>query len=139
MFEWLIKRVFSEKNVGYLMEKANPLMREAIKTEAKEAILNVLEDEEIAAGLTQYGDALFARYSKKFWGSVGGVQKGLNYAVAGAQDDLGIFDEDGGISISGIIKGALTGKFKGLLGGGGVSQNPIQRANQGGGNPYMRK
>ena len=139
MWEWLIKRVFSEKNVGYLMEKATPFMREAIKTEAKQAIIGVLEDPEIAEGLTTYGDALFARYSKKFWGSIGGKQKGLNYAVAGATQDIGIFDEEGNISIASIIKTAMTGGFKNLLGGGGMGNNPTpSQGRPGGGNPYMR-
>ncbi len=122
------------------MEKASPFMREAIKTEAKEAIIGVLEDPEIAAGLTQYGDALFSRYSKKFWGSIGGKQKGLNFAVADAAQDVGIFDDEGNISIASIIRTAMTGGFKNLMGGGGgKGSSPTQPSSSGDASAYMRR
>jgi len=124
VFDWFWKRVFTTKRVGFLIEKAMP----NIEIHIKEMAHNLLSDEELAKHLTLYGDALYNRYSKMFWGTIGGRQKGLNSAVEGEIQNLNplthIFDDDGNISLSGIIKGFLRGEFKGLGSGGGSPLQP---------------
>jgi len=124
MFDWFWKRLFTTKRVGFLIEKAMP----NIEIHIKEMAHNLLSDEELAEHITLYGDALFNRYAGKFWGTIGGKQKGLNSAVDQEIQELNplthIFDDDGNISLSGIVKGFLRGEFKGFGSSGGSLTQP---------------
>lgn len=108
------------------MQKAMPYMEK----EVKNMIHNLLEDEDIAKHLSMYTDAFYQRYSKMFWGSIGGRQKGLNYAVNAELEKVNplanIFDDEGNISLSAIAKGFLRGDFKQLTGGGSTSPSQSQ-------------
>lgn len=126
MFNWFWDRVLNEKRVGYLLDKAMLQLEGRSKSIAKEAVISLLEDEEIAQGVVQYGDALFSRYSGKFWSSVGGKQKGVNYAVGDMKDQMmpDILDEDGNPSISKLIGLGAMKFLSGNLGGGGGKALP---------------
>jgi hypothetical protein len=50
------------------------------------------------------GDAIYDRYTKKFWGSIGGMQKGLNFQMQGMNPLENLFDKEGNFSLSGLIK-----------------------------------
>jgi hypothetical protein len=115
VFQWLWKRIFSEKNLGFLYEQVRPLIVEDMTYLVKDTIQNVMEDEEVAEWVTKYGDGLYDRYSKKFWGTIGGLQKGLNFSMQ-QENPLNILDEDGNLSLSGIIKGVISGKLGDLIG-----------------------
>jgi len=85
----------------------------------KDSIQDVLEDEEIAKMVIQYSDTIYNRYlgkSGKLWGTIGGVQKGLNFAVEGEVGEqfnpFSNFLEDGELSLSGLVKGFLSNAFK---------------------------
>jgi len=80
----------------------------------KDSIQDVLEDQEIAGMVIQYTDSIYNRYlgkSGKLWGTIGGAQKGLNYAIDGEMEKMnpfsGFLDGEGEISLSGIAKGIL--------------------------------
>lgn len=115
MFEWLWKRVFSEKNIGYLVQKAEPYMDSFIEDRLKLAIVNVLSDEEIGAMVRDYGDALYQRYMQKLGGFLGGKQKGLNFAIDKVNPMSQILDEDGNISLSNIFRTFLSGRMGQIL------------------------
>ena len=117
---WIFKRLFNDENLGYAIEKVKPYLREAIHSEAKELAIKLLEDEDIAYGVNQYstalGDHLFARYKKKFFTTLGGMQKGINYAVAGATNGgenpiLGVL-QGGEIDLTKIVTSFLLGQFQ---------------------------
>lgn len=112
-----MRTIFSDKTVAFLIEKAEPYLAEKMSELAKETILNTLEDEEIAGAVIQYGDALYDRYQKKFWGQIGGMQKGLNYAAEKANPLAEIIDSEGNISLANIIRGVLSGGFKSAAAG----------------------
>lgn len=99
------------------MKQAMPHMEE----EVKNMIHKLLEDEDIAKHMTMYTDMFYNRYEKKFWGTIGGLQKGVNSAVNAeveAANPLSqIFDEEGNISLSSIVKGFIQ---RGFSGGGGI-------------------
>ena len=118
MFGWITKRLFSRQNISKILEDNQDLVTDY----AKSTIHNVLEDEEVAEHLKQYGDALYNHYIRKFFGTLGGMQKGINYQMGEAVQEQpglgGIFAgmdmED--FSLSDLIKNAafqfLSGKFK---------------------------
>jgi len=95
------------------MKQATPYM----EIELKNMIHNILEDEDIAKHATMYTDMFYQRYEKKFWGTIGGQQKGINSAVNAeveAANPLSqIFDADGNISLSSIVKGFISRGFSG--------------------------
>lgn len=117
VFNWLWKRVFSDENVGFLIKKADPHVTNYVVTKVKEATFILMEDPEFHAWLTQMGDAYYDRYMKKINGWIGGKQKGINYAVNGAIENLnplaGVMDEDGNFSLSMAIKTFMSGAFRG--------------------------
>ncbi len=121
MFEWFWRKVFSEERVGYLIEKAKPFITNSIKVDVKDMIFDLMEDEDIALGVKTYGDALFERYKKKVWGTIGGLQKGVNAATLKGKQQLGILDDEGNISLGNIMRMAMSGQLKGLMSGAGSS------------------
>jgi hypothetical protein len=112
---WLGKKIFSDENLGYLIEKTRPLIQSEIDRHLKESVLKLMEDEDIAYGVGLYTDALYKRVSKKFFGAIGGVQKGVNYQTGEIQDNIldNVF-QDGQINVMGILKLLLSGQLKGL-------------------------
>ena len=109
-----------------MLDKVETRLTERSKDIAKETVISVLEDEDIAQGVVAYGDALFQRYSGKFWSSIGGKQKGLNYAIQGATENAlpDILDADGMPSLSKIISLGAMKFLSGSLGGGGKVATP---------------
>ena len=85
---------------------------QVVITEAlKDSIKEILEDEEIAQGVVSYTDGIYNRYlgkSGKLWGTLGGVQKGVNYAIQGEVDKANpltaLLNEEEGFNIAGIFK-----------------------------------
>jgi len=135
MFQWLWKRVFSDRNVGFLMQKAEPYMSKFIVERVKEATFTLMEDEEFNAWLTHMGDAYYNRYMSKFQGWIGGKQKGINFAVDGAIDNANplnaIMDDEGNFSLSKAIRTFMSGSFKGFGVGSpspAMSTTPGERA-----------
>jgi hypothetical protein len=113
VFDWLWDRILSPKRLDYLIDKLGDRAQDL----AKETAISLMEDEDIAQGLTMYGDALYDRYSRKFFGAIGGTQKGINYAIQGATEGSlpPIFDDEGNISLKQIVaygvQKALSGSF----------------------------
>ena len=115
VWNWIFKRLFTPKRVASMIKNNTPVIAEAMK----ESIQSVLEDEDIAGMLIQYTDELYNRYlgkSGKLWSTIGGVQKGINYAVEGEMQQLNPFSmflEDGELSMTGLVKGILSQALKG--------------------------
>ena len=100
------------------MEKVKPYIMDSLNVNVKDLIFNALEDEEISLAVTTYGDALFDRYKRKVWGTIGGLQKGVTAASLAANPKLSFMDKDGNISLSNIFRMAMSGGLKGMMGGG---------------------
>ena len=121
---WLMRRLFNEKNVGYLYQIVRPIIQEDLGEMAKEAVIELLQDEEVATGVASYADAIVDREKKRVFGTIGGLQKGINYAAppqggGGGLPDFDIVDEDGNISLSKGIHWYLKNRSK-LGSGGGI-------------------
>jgi len=135
VWNWVFKRLFTPKRVASLIKNNQVIIAEAMK----DSIQDVLEDQEIASMLIQYTDEVYNRYlgkSGKLWSTIGGVQKGINYAIDGEAEKLnpfsGLIGEDGEISLAGLVKGFLAQSFK------GNSPQQRQRSPQGRGTPNMQ-
>jgi len=74
-----------------------------------------LTDEELGELVTKYGDALYTRYMQKFGGFLGGSQKGINFAMDKVNPLSQIIDEDGNLSLSGVVKLFLSGKLGSMV------------------------
>jgi len=87
-----------------LVEQARPYLF----IESKKLIHQILSDEELGEHIGQYADAIVDREKTRVLGSIGGMQKGLNYQMAEMREEAnpltGIMDDDGNISIMGIVK-----------------------------------
>lgn len=119
--DWIASKILSDKTLDSLIEKALPKIQDRLDTQLKESVIRLLEDEDIAYGVGVYADALYNRVSKKFFGAIGGTQKGLNYQTGQIQDDLlGDVFQDGQINVMGILRLIMSGKLKQL----GGSQRP---------------
>jgi len=109
VWNWVFKRLFTPERVASLIKNNQGEITELMK----DSIQDVLEDEEIAGMMIQYTDSIYNRYlgkSGKLWSTIGGAQKGINYAIDGAiqeQNPFSGFLEDGEISLAGIAKGIL--------------------------------
>jgi len=110
VWNWIFKRLFTPTRVASLIKNNQVVISEAMK----DSIQDVLEDEDIALGVIQYTDVIYNRYlgkSGKFWSTIGGVQKGIGYTIEGEAEKLnpfaGLIDEDGEISLAGLVKGFL--------------------------------
>lgn len=115
LFNWIGRRIFSDENLGYMLEKVRPMLQQEIDTHLKEAVIHLMEDEDIAYGVGQYADALYSRISQKFFGAIGGKQRGINNIVGNAQDDiLGDIFQDGQFNLMGVIRLLMSGKLKQL-------------------------
>ena len=115
VWNWVFKRLFTPERVVSLIKNNQIIISEVMK----DSIQDVLEDEEIAKMVIQYSDTIYNRYlgkSGKLWGTIGGVQKGLNFAVEGEVGEqfnpFSNFLEDGELSLSGLVKGFLSNAFK---------------------------
>ena len=132
MFNWLWKRVFSDKNVGFLIEKADPYVTKYMVSKIKEATFILMEDPEFHSWLAAMGAMYYKRYMGKINGWLGGKQKGINYAIDGAMENLnplaGVIDDDGNFSLGNAIKMFMSGAFR----GGGSSEVGPQAGSQGG-------
>jgi len=110
VFEWFWKRIFSDKNLEYLIEKSEPYMDKFIEKRAKTAVFNLLEDEEVGEWVTAYGDALYKRYIGKLAGSIGGAQRGINFQQKGSPlDALGDMEN---FDLMSLFKLFASGGFK---------------------------
>lgn len=120
---WIIKRLFSDKNLGYIIEKARPMLRIAMAEEIKESITKAFQDPEFIEVVNSVGDAYYERYRRKFFGSMGGLQKGLNSEVSKIPGDFDFFDKEGRLSIKKILPKLLSGGIAGFkLGGSNTNQ-----------------
>jgi len=115
VWNWIFKRLFTPKRVASLIKNNQGEIAELMK----DSIQDVLEDQEIASMVIQYTDSIYNRYlgkSGKLWSTIGGSQKGLNYAIDGAleqQNPFKGFLEEGEISLSSIAKGILAQALRG--------------------------
>jgi len=135
VWNWIFKRLFTPKRVASLIKNNTPIIAEAMK----DSIQSVLEDEAIAGMVIQYTDEVYNRYlgkSGKLWSTIGGVQKGINYAIEGEAEKLnpfsGLINAEGEISLAGLVKGFLAQSFK------GNSPQQRQGSPRGGGTPNMQ-
>ena len=117
LLDWILKRIFTEKRVGSLIEKATPYIRDSIKPMVKDMVFDLMEDEDMSLAITTYGDALFERYKRKVWGTIGGLQKGVNAVTLAANPKLSFMDKDGNLSLGNIFRAAISGQLKGMIGG----------------------
>ena len=69
----------------------------------KPLVEGFLSDPEVAKGMIAFTDSLYDRYKLKVLGSLGGLQKGMNYATAEANPLGNIIDSRGHISLKGIL------------------------------------
>ena len=113
-FDWIAKRIFSDKTLDYLGEKLEGRIQNRLDEIAYNTIAGVLSSEEVGTMVTDYGDALFNRYRQKFWASVGGVSKGINQTIIPRDPLSEIVREDGGINLGGILRLAMSGGLKNL-------------------------
>lgn len=119
MFNWLFKRLFSPERVGYLVKLAEPHIQEQIDLYAKDMVIGLLSDEEIASALNQYSktlvDTRYHEVMQKFGGFLGGTQKGINAQIGQQIDSINplanIVDEEGNFSLTNIVKMFLGGKL----------------------------
>jgi len=116
VWNWVFKRLFTPKRVASLIKNNQGEISELMKN----SIQDVLEDEEIAGMMIQYTDSIYNRYlgkSGKLWSTIGGAQKGINYAIDGALEQQnpfsGILDEGGELSLAGIAKSILAKALRG--------------------------
>lgn len=116
VWNWVFKRLFTPKRVASLIKNNQGEIAELMKN----SIQDVLEDEEIAGMMIQYTDSIYNRYlgkSGKLWSTIGGAQKGINYAIDGALEQQnpfsGILDEGGELSLAGIAKSILAKALRG--------------------------
>lgn len=107
MLNWLWKRIFTPDRVGYLVQIARPQLNQMMA----EMVLDTMENEEVKAGIVMMGDQLYTHYSKKFFGTIGGLQKGVNSQVAEMNPLTQIIDKDGNIDVKNIISGFILGKL----------------------------
>jgi len=115
VWNWVFKRLFTPKRVASMIKNNQIVISEMMK----DSVQDVLEDEEIAGMVIQYSDTIYNRYlgkSGKLWSTIGGVQKGINYAVEGELGEqfnpFSNFLEDGELSLAGLVKGFLSNAFK---------------------------
>lgn len=123
VFDWLWKRILSEKNLGYAYQKLRPVLIHDMASNLKESLKYLLEDEEVAAWLSDYGDEFVKGRMHTFWSHIGGKQKGLNYALNPQNPLDNLVTEEGSINLAGIIKLVLSGGLKNL-GGAGTGYSP---------------
>ena len=69
-------------------------------------------------------DGYYDRYRQKVFGTIGGLQKGLNSQVAAATPSFDFFDADGRLSIKKILPALMGGGIQGFLGGKQAQTNP---------------
>jgi len=139
VWNWVFKRLFTPERVASLIKNNQGVVAMAMK----DSIQDVLEDEEIAGMVIKYTDSVYNRYlgkSGKLWSTIGGNQKGINYAIDGALEQQnpfkGFLDEEGGISLSGIVKGILGQALRGAPGGQGSPQGTGRSSSR---TPNMRR
>lgn len=113
VFDRLFKRFFNPKRLGYLYQSIRPIIIADMASNLKESLIILLEDEELAQGFADYGDALVKGRLQVIYGSLGGKQKGLNFALQG-QNALDQFvDEEGRPKIAQILISLIMGRFRG--------------------------
>ena len=93
------KLVLTPSNLGYLSNFLADTMADTMK----DSIMQTLQDEKLAGNIALYADTLVDRELKRFWGSVGGVQKGINFSTKQNNPLTDLITEDGGINLSGVI------------------------------------
>jgi hypothetical protein len=121
VFDWLWKRILSEKNLGFAYQKLRPVLIADMASNLKMSLISVLEDEELAAALADYGDALVKGRLQVVYSSLGGKQKGLNFALQGESILDQLVDEEGRPNLAGILKAVFSGGLRNVLGGSGGS------------------
>lgn len=90
MFDWVYRRIAS----GIMSN-----------IDLNVVLQRIHEDEELQKNILAFSDQLFERYKQKALGTLGGLQKGMNYA----QDDAmpQILDSKGRISLKNMIPWVL--------------------------------
>lgn len=129
MFEWFVKKILNTKAAQEYLEIVSEKMQNQLDDRLKDSIIHVLEDEEIAGAVTQYGDALYDRYQKKFFGSIGGIQKGLNYAAQDKSPLMGLINDAGTLDLSSIVKRLMLGAVTNAVTAVPLSQSTGERKN----------
>lgn len=84
------------------------IAREIIENiDIKELFLKLLSDEDCQKQILAMTDQLYERYKQKTLGSLGGLQKGMNYATA--PELPSIFNAKGGISLKTLLPTLIQG------------------------------
>lgn len=137
VMEWLIKRIFSDKIVGYLIEKVRPRLKEEFLEISKEAIDDILTDEEFHKRLTEVGDAYYDRYRRKVMGTIGALQQNINkIGDSTKQPQFDFFDEEGRLSIKKILPMVFSGGIQSFF-RGKQAQSGTRSTEQGQNAPEM--
>lgn len=112
---WIVKRIFSDKSIEYLVEKARPKVDDMVV----ESMNDYLSSEEFGQYLIGVTDAIYERYSKKFFGAIGGRVRGINAEVdreiAEESPLLGIarkWQKTGKLDAKGAVLSLLLGGFQ---------------------------
>lgn len=115
MFDWFWSRVFSSERLEYLLKKAQP----QVELMLTEAMNDYLSSEEFGVYILGVTDAIYERYSKKFFGSIGGAMRGVNAAidkeVAEANPLVGIFtkwQKTGKLDAKALIGAFIMGQIR---------------------------
>jgi len=69
----------------------------------KPLVQGFLSDPEVQKGLMSFSDVFYDRYRTKFFGALGGLQKGVNAMVESENPYLDILDSKGQVSLKKII------------------------------------
>jgi len=109
-FDWLFKRLFTKKRIQYLTNQ----FKEEINL--KHQVMDVLSDEEIAQNVIGYSDAIYDRYfgkSGKLWGSLGGIQKGINAQNGdnGMPFDFSLLENLDNLSLASLVRIYMASKM----------------------------
>ena len=118
MLDWFWKRVFSERNIGYIIKNAQPHIQAELDVFVKNSIITTINDPEVGQWVTALGDGLYDRYMKKFTGFIGGTQKGINAQANRVADELNPFADIIGEDSEGNLTFNLMGAVKTFLSGG---------------------
>lgn len=97
-----------------MYQKVRPVLRADMAVLAKEAVLDLLSDEEVAEFAAKYADALVDREKRRVFGAIGGMQKGINYATNSGKEplELDLFDDEGNFSLATAVKWFMRNRNK---------------------------
>jgi len=82
---------------------ARGILLNVSQDDIKIIVQGFLSDPEVQKGLMEFTDSFYERYKLKVLGTLGGLQKGINYAVNEQNPLANIVDSKGQISLKRLI------------------------------------